>query len=204
MESTHNSFFSHARFLAMASEDPNAKLELSHEQFLMKEVARGSHSAMEEIIAKWKSPLFRFFDRSIRNKADAEDLTQRVFIRIYQSASRYHPKAKFSSYLFTIARNLLIDEIKKKQHLQTSTYSDDWAQGGMQDNEYELKDWNEILDFAMNEIPEYYSTALLLRVQRELSYGEIADIMKVSESRIKTWIHRARKHLKITLKHHGK
>ena len=204
MQSTHNSFFSHARFLAMASEDSNAKLELSHEQFLMKEVARGNHSAMEEIIAKWKNPLFRFFDRSIRNKADAEDLTQRVFIRIYQSASRYHPKAKFSSYLFTIARNLLIDEIKKKQCLQTSTYSDDWAQGGMQDSEDELKDWNEILDFAMNEIPEYYSTALLLRVQRELSYGEIADIMKVSESRIKTWIHRARKHLKITLKHHGK
>ena len=67
-----------------------------------------------------------------------------------------------------------------------------------------MKDWNEILDFAMNEIPEYYSTALLLRVQRELSYGEIAEIMKVSESRIKTWIHRARNHLKKTLKHHGK
>ena len=204
MESAHNSFFSHAWFLAMVSEDSNGEPKLSHEQMLMKEVAQGSHSAMEEIIAKWKNSLFRFFDRSIRNKADAEDLTQRVFIRVYQSAPRYQPKAKFSSYLFTIARNLLIDEIKKKQRQQTSTYSDDWAQEGLEEQKEGLKDWNEILDFAMKEIPEYYSTALLLRVQRELSYGEIAEIMKVSESRIKTWIHRARNHLKKTLKHHGK
>jgi hypothetical protein len=61
MESAHNSFFSHAWFLAMVSEDSNGEPKLSHEQLLMKEVAQGSHSAMEEIIVKWKNSLFRLF-----------------------------------------------------------------------------------------------------------------------------------------------
>ena len=68
----------------------------------------------------------------------------------------------------------------------------------------EAQEWNEILNFAMKEIPENYSTALLLRVQRELSYMEIADIMKVSESSVKTWIHRARTHLRKTLQEYRK
>mgnify|MGYP002056163027 FL=1 len=75
------------------------------DQILMLDVAQGSQSAMSAIIDKWKGGLFRFFDRSLRNKADAEDLTQRVFIRLYQSASRYQPRAKFSTYLFTVDRN---------------------------------------------------------------------------------------------------
>ena len=74
-----------------------------------------------------------------------------------------------------------------------------WHRGKAVDQVDEVKEWNEVLDLAMKEIPEYYSTALLLRVQRELTYQEIADIMKVSESRVKTWIHRARSHLKKTL-----
>ncbi len=204
MKNTHNSFLPREVFLAMSSEDLKKQSNLSDQQLLMKEVARGSHSAMEKIIVKWKDSLFRFFDRSINNKADAEDLTQRVFIRVYQSAPRYQPRAKFSSYLFTIARNLLIDEIKKRNRQKTSIYSDELAQDRIEGSGEELNEWTEILDFAMKEIPENYSTALLLRVQRELSYREIADIMKVSESRIKTWIHRARNHLKHTLKSHGK
>ena len=60
----------------------------------------------------------------------------------------------------------------------------------------ECKEWHEILDIAKQEIPEFQKTAILLRVQKDLSYKEIADIMKVSESRVKTWIYRARVYLK--------
>ncbi|MDC1005625.1 RNA polymerase sigma factor [Opitutales bacterium] len=177
---------------------------LSDDQLLMKEVGGKCPVAMEKIITRWKDGLFRFFDRSLQNKADAEDLTQKVFIRVYQSASRYQPKAKFSTYLFTIARNLLIDEIKKSNRQQISSYSDELIQGQIVQPTNEAQEWNEILNFAMKEIPEYYSTALLLRVQRELTYMEIADIMKVSESSVKTWIHRARTHLRKTLQEYRK
>lgn len=199
MQSIPNLLSSHGALLEMSGNQDRANCILSDDQLLMKEVAKQCPVAMEKLIIRWKDGLFRFFDRSLRNKADAEDLTQRVFIRVYQSASRYQPKAKFSTYLFTIARNLLIDELKKKNRQQISIYSDELIQGQVAQTRNEVEEWNEILDIAMREIPEHYSTALLLRVQRELSYKEIADIMKVSESRVKTWIHRARTHLKQTL-----
>jgi len=204
MQSVPNPLFSHGTLLEMSENQDRENCLLSDDQLLMKEVGEKCPVAMEKIITRWKDGLFRFFDRSLQNKADAEDLTQKVFIRVYQSASRYQPKAKFSTYLFTIARNLLIDEIKKSNRQQISSYSDELIQGQIVQPTNEAQEWNEILNFAMKEIPEYYSTALLLRVQRELSYMEIADIMKVSESSVKTWIHRARTHLKKTLQEYRK
>jgi RNA polymerase sigma-70 factor (ECF subfamily) len=204
MQSVPNPLLSHGTLLEMSENQEHVNCILSDDQLLMKEVARKCPVAMEKIITRWKDGLFRFFDRSLRNKADAEDLTQKVFIRIYQSATRYQPKAKFSTYLFTVARNLLIDEIKKSNRQQISSYSDELIQGQIVQPANEAQEWNEILDFAMKEIPEHYSTALLLRVQRELSYMEIADIMKVSESSVKTWIHRARIHLRKTLQEYRK
>ena len=204
MQSVPNSLLSHVTLLEMSESQDRVNCILSDDQLLMKEVAEKCPVAMEKIITRWKDGLFRFFDRSLRNKADAEDLTQKVFIRVYQSASRYQPKAKFSTYLFTIARNLLIDEIKRSNRQQLSSYSDELVQGQIVQPTNEAQEWNEILNFAMKEIPENYSTALLLRVQRELSYMEIADIMKVSESSVKTWIHRARTHLRKTLQEYRK
>ncbi len=199
MQSTIHFFFDQTKGLPMSKRECERKKELCEDQILMLDVAQGSQSAMSAIIDKWKGGLFRFFDRSLRNKADAEDLTQRVFIRLYQSASRYQPRAKFSTYLFTVARNLLIDEIKKKNRAQLSSYDDEWINGYTDQQGDGVKEWQEILDFAMEGMPEYYTTAILLRVQRELSYREIANIMKVSESRVKTWIFRARVHLKESL-----
>ena len=87
-------------------------LELSTDQVLMKEIASGNQESMKRLVDKWKNVAFRFFNRSLKNEADAEDLTQQLFIKIYRSASSYKPKAKFSTFLFTVARNLLIDQIK--------------------------------------------------------------------------------------------
>lgn len=199
MPYSQNISLGQAVILSMSDESSSEKIELSVEHKLMLDVAKGDQVAMKKIVNTWKDALFRFFDRSLKNSADAEDLTQRVFIRVYQSASRYQPRAKFSTYLFTIARHLLIDEIKKMNRQQISLYDDGWleAQGDIQGDG--LNEWHEILNYGLKGMPEHYSTSLLLRVQRELSYVEIADIMKVSESRVKTWIHRARRHLKETL-----
>ena len=65
--------------------------------------------------------------------------------------------------------------------------------------ENELHDWKELLDYELRGMNEYHRTALLLRVQKDLSYAEISSIMKVSEKRVKTWIYRARNSLKLSL-----
>jgi RNA polymerase sigma-70 factor (ECF subfamily) len=167
-------------------------------QALMQCIALGEEAAFSQLINRWKIPLFRFFDRSLNNHADAEDLTQRVFIKLYAAVSRYKPEAKFSTYIFTIARRLLLDEFKRRSRRpEDLTDPADLRcpiDAGDSRNEIE-----EALEECLAGIPENQRTALLLRVQRELSYKEIAEIMATSESAVKTWIYRAREEARKTL-----
>ena len=168
------------------------------EVFLMERIASGDQLAMEELIELWKMPMFRFFLRSLNHHEDAEDLTQGVFIRIYRSAERYLPHAKFSTWIFTIARNLLIDEIKKRKRRPQMVFGEHVERAG----EVEVgrsAELSEILMKQLDAIPENHRTALLLRVQRELSYREIAEVMQSTEASVKTWIHRARLDLRKSL-----
>ena len=164
----------------------------------MRRIASGEQGAMEELIGRWKLPLFRFFLRSINDHQDAEDLTQRVFIRIHRSAGQYLPRAKFSTWAFTIARNLLIDEIKKRARRPQMIMDEHIERVGEADAD-RLAEVEEALAEKLERIPEKQRTALLLRVQRELSYREIADVMRTTESSVKTWIHRARLDLRKSL-----
>ena len=158
---------------------------------LMNRVASGDETALTNLIDRWKIPLFRFFHRSLRSHADSEELAQQVFIKLYGSAHRYKPKAKFSTYLFTIARNLLLDEIKRRERRPIDIV--DPAELKLSTpGRNPLDDIEEALGICLERLPETHRTALLLRVQRELSYKEIANIMEASESVVKTWIHRAR------------
>lgn len=171
-------------------------MELSNDHLLMIEIASGNQEAMEKLIDRWKNAAFRFFNRSLNNQSDAEELTQQLFIKIYLSASKYKPRAKFSTFFFTVARNLLIDQIKKNNRRSFTNIDEEILNIDQIELTNECKEWHEILDIAMQEIPEFQKTAILLRVQKDLSYKEIADIMKVSESRVKIWIYRARVYLK--------
>ena len=184
--------------LCMSEADSNDSARSEREVSLMKRISKDDQLAMEELIGLWKLPLFRFFLRSLNHHQDSEDLTQRVFIRVYRSSARYVPKAKFSTWIFTVARNLLIDEIKKRQR-RPQIVSDEHIENRNSMNSGNLQEWNEILLRRLDAIPENQKTALLLRVQRELSYKEIAEVMKTTESSVKTWIHRARLDLKSSL-----
>jgi RNA polymerase sigma-70 factor (ECF subfamily) len=184
--------------LCMNEAEPNGLAQSEKEFSLMKRISKDDQLAMEELIGLWKLPLFRYFLRSLNHHQDAEDLTQRVFIRVYRSSARYAPKAKFSTWIFTIARNLLIDEIKKRQR-RPKIVSDELIENKKSMDSGGLEEWNEILLRRLDAIPENHKTALLLRVQRELSYKEIAKVMKTTESSVKTWIHRARLDLKSSL-----
>ena len=165
---------------------------------LMNRVRSGDETALTKLIDRWKTPLFRFFHRSLRSHADSEELTQLVFIKLHGSAHRYKPTAKFSTYLFTIARNLLLDEIKRRNRRPVDTV--DPAELNMATPGRDPRDEiEEALEICLDRLPETHRTSLLLRVQRELSYKEIASIMKATESVVKTWIHRARQQARKSL-----
>ena len=170
------------------------------EQTRIAEIAQGNNDALVSLIADWKKPIYAYFYRSLSNSADAEDLTQKLFHRIYRAAGSYQPKGKFSSWLFTIARNLLIDELKKKSRRPNeSTLLEYQIADESRSSKEEL---HEILAHELNKLSENHRTALLLRVQQELSYREIAEIMQTNESNVKTWIFRARTVLRKSIKLH--
>ena len=164
----------------------------------MEKISNGDENALVELINEWKGSIYAFFFRSLSNHADSEDLTQKFFHRIYRAAGTYKPKAKVSTWLFTIARNLLIDELKRRARRPQESMLVEWETGSsVESSENEIE---EILSREMSKLGENQRTALLLRVQQEWSYREIADMMKTNEANVKTWIFRARSILKKAIK----
>jgi RNA polymerase sigma-70 factor (ECF subfamily) len=167
----------------------------------MLELRQGREEALEKLIARWQTPLINFFYRSLTNYQIAEDLTQTVFIRLYRAAPNYEPIAKFSTFLFQIARRLLINEYRRAQRKPVEAWDpSDLAQIQFSEQIGLYKEIEEAFELALEKLPENQKTAILLLKQQELSYQEIADIMEASESAVKTWIYRARQFLKQELK----
>src|SRR5580704_4934943 len=81
---------------------------------LMLRVKRGDRAAFATLVEKYKQPVMNFIFRSLRDETEAEDLSQNVFLQVYKSRDRYQRTAKFSTWLFTIARNLCLNEIRRR------------------------------------------------------------------------------------------
>jgi RNA polymerase sigma-70 factor, ECF subfamily len=168
---------------------------------LMMRVRNGDEKALAELIDKWKTPLINFFYRSLGSYGPSEDLAQMTFVRIYRSASRYEPKAKFSTYLFHIARRLLINEYRHRQRKPMDTVDPNELHAISDDNDgRDVSEIEEAFNQALGNLPEKHATALLLLKQQELSYEEIAGLMDASVGAVKTWIFRARTQLKEELR----
>src|SRR5205085_8883071 len=81
---------------------------------LMKRVTQGDQRAFEELVEKYKQPVFNMIYRTLPDATEAEDLAQTVFVQVFKSAARYRVEAKFSTWLFTIARNLCLNELRRR------------------------------------------------------------------------------------------
>lgn len=183
---------------AMSNEVPVPdETKLDPDAALMMKVAQGDQAALRELIEHWQGPLINFFYRSLRSVESSEDLAQTVFIRIYRAADRYQPTAKFSTYLFHIARRVLINEFRRqgRKPLDTVDPADLHASTPGRDK-LRLLELEEAFAKALEKLPEKQRTAILLLKQQQLSYEEIAKSMEASESAVKSWIHRARQKLK--------
>jgi RNA polymerase sigma-70 factor (ECF subfamily) len=180
---------------------------------LMLRVKRGDRAAFSALVEKYKQPVMNFVFRSLRDEIEAEDLAQNVFLQVYKSRARYERTAKFSTWLFTIARNLCLNEIRRRtrhpaESLEESQpENEDAALRQYEDKkvalptEYVLQ--GELagkIEEALAALPENQRTAILLCRQDELSYEEIAQVLGCSLSATKSLIHRGRETLKEKLK----
>jgi RNA polymerase sigma-70 factor, ECF subfamily len=180
---------------------------------LMLRVKAGDVRAFEELVVKYKQPIVNLMYRMIRDLDEAEDLAQNVFVRVFQSAPRYTVSAKFSTWIFTIARHLCLNEIRRRgrhpaESLETSQtdceeqaprqYADTRdisAPQAFMQGELEAK-----IHEAIAALPGKQRLALALCREEELSYEEIARILDCSVSATKSLIHRGRETLKQKLK----
>ncbi len=152
--------------------------------------------------------------RTLPDATEAEDLAQQVFIQVFKSAHRYEVTAKFSTWLYTIARNLCLNEIRRRSRHpsesldQPSPYDEDEQSPRQYEDPKVFSppesllhgELEEKLQAALDELPEKQRVALALCRQEELSYEEIAEVLGCSVSATKSLIHRARETLKLQLK----
>ena len=179
----------------------------------MLRVKRGDRTAFATLVEKYKQPVMNFIYRSLRDETEAEDLAQNVFLQVYKSRDRYERTAKFSTWLFTIARNLCLNEIRRRSRHpaesleETHAEHEDQPQRQYEDKKVPLPTENLLqgelarkIEEALAALPENQRTAILLCRQDELSYEEIAVILDCSLSATKSLIHRGRETLKEKLK----
>jgi RNA polymerase sigma-70 factor (ECF subfamily) len=180
---------------------------------LMLRVKQGDTAAFAELVDKYKQPVMNLACRTIRDATEAEDLAQNVFVQVYKSAHRYRSSAKFSTWLFTIARNLCLNEIRRRARHPAESLeeahpdNEDLPSRQYEDKKVFLATENVLhgelarkIEEALAELPEAQRTAILLCRQDELSYEEIAEVLNCSLSATKSLIHRGRETLKEKLK----
>jgi RNA polymerase sigma-70 factor (ECF subfamily) len=188
-------------------------IQLDPDAALMLRVKRGDRAAFVELVEKYRQPVMNLVYRTLRDEAEAEDLAQNVFLQVYKSRSRYKRTAKFSTWLFTIARNLCLNELRRRsRHPAESLEETHGEHEGRPQRQYEDKknflptetllhgELAQKIEEALAVLPENQRTAILFCRQEDLSYEEIARILHCSLSATKSLIHRGREVLKQKLK----
>ncbi len=181
--------------------DPDAQLMLQFKA--------GDQRAFHHLFDAYKKRVANYCHRYCGNAAVAEELAQETFLRVYKAAPRYRPKARFSTWLFKIAANVCLNEIRKPAYRARMASLDD-APGedsaahrspegsGPEppDTILERSEKQAMVQNAIARLPEQQRAALLLRVNEEFSYREIGRQINRSEGHVKTLIYRGRQQLK--------
>lgn len=163
------------------------------DEALMLEFRGGSHSAFEELFARYRGPLYGFFRRRLNGDQRAEDLTQETFVAVIRASARYEPRALVQTYLYSIAMNLLAAERRKQfRDSPPGKLAPEPATNDEPDAAIWIRRALEKLDDSDREI-------LMLREYEQLSYAEIAELMKLPVNTVRSRLFRSRVALKAHL-----
>jgi RNA polymerase sigma-70 factor (ECF subfamily) len=179
---------------------------------------KGNPHAFALLFEKYRGPLFNFIYRMLGSQRNAaEDLMQEVFVKIAGARDLYEPRAKFSTWLFTIARNHCINHLRSRRYLQAqATVSLDAASDNgdgpalldtipdpsSPSDAAERKDLESQLNRCIRELPEAYREVFLLRAVEGLPHQEVADILGLNPATVRTHYLRARQALQKELHGH--
>jgi RNA polymerase sigma-70 factor, ECF subfamily len=173
---------------------------------LMARAAEGDEYAFEILVRKHQASVLNLIYRFIGNQAQAKDLAQDVFIRVWQAAKSYEPKAKFSTWIYRITANLCLNELKSTARKKLIPYfpGKEGKEGGVEtipdaspsvEDRLLAEEHNRQISDALQSLPENQRMALILKKYDDLSYQEIAQILGCSISAVESLLVRAKKNL---------
>jgi RNA polymerase sigma-70 factor (ECF subfamily) len=182
---------------------------------LMLDVKAGDQQSFELLLQRYRTPLVNFLYRMVRNREQAEDLAQEVFLRVYRAREDYEPSAKFTTWLFRIATNLALNSVRDHRYQKLEVSMDAPITADAEDGEERMMEVadehpdieqhlveetrKKMIRHAIEKLPEKQRAAVLLHKYQELDYAEISKILQCSESALKSLLFRAYETLRVEL-----
>ncbi|HXH69288.1 MAG TPA: sigma-70 family RNA polymerase sigma factor [Pyrinomonadaceae bacterium] len=168
---------------------------------LIQTAIRGREDGFEELVRRYQRPITGYIYRMLNNYDASLDVTQEVFIKVYNSLERYSSEYKFSTWLYRIAHNAAIDYMRRNSVNQQSIETEN-ADGSYQlqiespqpnpEQERERSEWRREIETVVKCLPQVYRELILLRHSQDLSYDEIAEITNLPLGTVKNRLFRAR------------
>ena len=175
-------------------------------------VAEGDEDAFEILVNRHQTPVLNLVYRFIRDKTQAKDLAQEVFLRVWQSARSYKPEAKFTTWIYRIATNLCLNELKSAHHKKWFQFFRSDANDEARTEEHIpdrlpspedlllAKERSRQITDALQSLPESQRMAIILKRYDDLSYEEIAHVLGSSVPAVESLLVRAKRTLQEKLK----
>jgi len=163
------------------------------ERVLIQTIKAGNYRQFERLIEAYQRPLYLFIWRMVRDEDDAKDICQDTFFKAYKKIKSFKEKSRFSSWLFQIGYRKALDFIARKKRQRTGLDKVK-AKSQVSDNEreFEVKQADSAIGKIIDSLQENHRTALHLYYKEEMTYKEIASVMKVPINTVKSHIHRGK------------
>ena len=171
---------------------------------VLRRAQRGDERAFAQILRAYETPIFNYVYRIVGDRALAEDLTQEVFVRVYQALPRFSLRCKFTTWLFQVTKNRVLDELRARERRPHSVVAiEDAPRLEVVDPPVERLETIEALWRAVRELNPDLKMALLLRDVNGLPYNEIADSLEITLATVKWRIFKAREEVQQALVREG-
>lgn len=165
---------------------------------LILKVGKGDIPAFEQIMKKYEKPVINTIYRFVGNRIRAEEIAQEVFIKVYNSAKRYKPKAQFSTWLYKIVTNVCYDELRKKKNIPETFLKNEIYDSKQSSPNISLEriESDCIIREEINSLPDRQRIALILREFDGFSYKEISKVLRCSKKAVESLLYHAKLGLK--------
>jgi RNA polymerase sigma-70 factor (ECF subfamily) len=198
----------------VAAETPAATIASADPDVgLMLRVQAGDQAAFQELFRKYSPRILQYVRRMLVSDARAEELTQDVFVQVFRFRARYRPESRFSTWIFTIATNLCLNELRRPERQLRVDLWDDRAEDHRREGPSlvdptavaaeegaSARELSERLDVAIRHLPEKQRAALLLSRIDGLAYEDVARALGCSEGAVKALVFRATQSLKAAVR----